>query len=129
MVTDKIGDLIIRIKNANLVKKESISLYSSKLKEAVAKALVSAGFVKSVSKTKNGKELVIELSYKADKTPRIENVQRLSKPSRRIYKTFSEIKPFKNGFGATIFSTPKGILSDKEARKEKVGGEAMFRIW
>lgn len=129
MVTDKIGDLIIRIKNGNLAKKESVSLYSSNLKFAVAEALARAGYIKSVAKSKNGKMLEIELAYKSDKTPKIENVQRLSKPSRRIYKTVSEIKPFKRGYGATILSTPKGILSDKEAMKQKVGGELMFRIW
>ena len=129
MVTDKIGDLIIRIKNANLVGKESISLYTSNLKYAVAEALMKAGFVKSVSKSKNGKMLEIELAYKADKTPKIENVQRISKPSRRMYASVSDIKPFKNGFGATILSTPKGILSNKEAFKQKVGGEIMFRVW
>ncbi len=129
MVTDKIGDLIIRIKNANLAKKESVSLYSSKIKETVAEAIARAGFVKSVSKSKNGKMLEIALLYKADKTPRIQNVERVSKPSRRVYRSVLEIKPFKNGFGAIIFSTPKGILSDKEARKQKVGGEAMFKIW
>ena len=129
MVTDKIGDLIIRIKNANLKGKEMVTLYTSNLKYAVAEALLRAGFVKSVAKSKNGKMLEIELAYKADKTPRIENVQRISKPSRRIYKNVDEIKPFKNGFGATILSTPKGILSGKEAFKAKVGGEVMFRIW
>ncbi len=129
MVTDKIGDLIIRLKNANLKGKESITLYTSNLKFAVAEALQRSGFVKSVSKSKNGKELEIVLAYKADKTPKIENVQRISKPSRRIYKPVSDIKSFKNGFGSMILSTPAGILSDKEARKQKVGGEAMFRIW
>jgi len=129
MVTDKISDLIIRIKNANLKGKESVSLHASNLKYAVAEALLRAGFVRSVAKSKNGKMLEIELAYKADKTPRIEDVQRISKPSRRIYKPVAEIKPFKNGFGATILSTPKGILSGKEAFKQKVGGEVMFRIW
>ena len=129
MVTDKIGDLIIRIKNANLRGKESVSLYTSNLKYAVAEALLRAGYVASVAKSKNGKMLEIELAYKADKTSRIEDVQRISKPSRRIYKTSAELKPFKNGFGATILSTPKGILSNKEAFKQKVGGEVMFRIW
>ena len=129
MVTDTIGDLIIRIKNANLRGKESVTLYTSNLKYAVAEALLRAGYVKSVAKSKNSKMLEIELAYKADKTSRIEDVQRISKPSRRIYKNVSEIKPFKNGFGATIISTPQGILSGKEAFKQKVGGEVMFRIW
>ncbi len=129
MVTDTIGDLIIRIKNANLVKKDSITLYTSKLKEAVAEALQRGGYVQSVTKTKNGKMLEITLAYNEDKTPKVIDVQRISKPSRRIYKPFSELKPFKNGFGSIILSTPKGILSNKEAFKQKVGGEVMFKIW
>ena len=129
MVTDSIGDLIIRLKNGNLAKKESISIFNSKLKEAVADALLRNGFVKSVSKTKNGKMLEIELSYREDKSPKILNVSRISKPSRRIYKNVSEIKPRANKLGLTMLSTPKGILSDKEAYKQKVGGEAMFKSW
>ncbi len=129
MVTDTIGDLIIRIKNANLVKKDSVTLYTSKLKEAVAEALQRSGYVQSVTKTKNGKMLEITLAYNQDSSPKVTDVQRISKPSRRIYKPFSEIKPFKNGFGAIILSTPKGILSNKEAFKQKVGGEVMFKIW
>ncbi len=129
MVTDTIGDLIIQVKNANRVGKESISLYSSTIKESIAKALERAGFVKSVSKSKNGKMLEIALSYKYDKTPKVTGVQRISKPSRRIYKGSAELKPFKNGFGSVIVSTPKGILTDKEAVKEKIGGEVMFKIW
>lgn len=87
MVTDKIGDLIIRIKNANLKGKDSVSLYASNLKVAVAEALARTGYVGAVKKSDNGKMLEIALAYKADKSSRIENVQRISKPSRRIYKT------------------------------------------
>jgi len=129
MVTDIIGDFIIRLKNANLIGKESVSVYSSKAKDAVAGTLARAGFVKSVSKSKNGKMIEIALSYKADKSPRISNVQRISKPSRRIYQKSTDIKIFKGGFGTTVFSTPNGVLTDKEARKQKVGGEVMFKIW
>lgn len=127
MVTDNIGDFIIRLKNGNLAGKESISLYTSKAKEAVADALVRAGFVKSFSK--NGKMLEVVLAYKEDKTPKITNVSRISKPSRRIYKGVSEIKPTANKMGLIILSTPAGVLSNKEAYKQKVGGEAMFKIW
>ncbi len=128
MVTDKIGDLINRIKTANLKGKDSITLYSSKLMFAIAESLQRAGFVKSVTKTKSGK-LEIALEYKSDKTPKVQGVQRISKPSRRLYKSSEELKPFKNGFGSVIVSTPKGILTNKEATKEKVGGEIMFKIW
>jgi len=129
MVTDIIGDFIIRIKNANLVGKESISVYTSNLKVGVADALVRAGYVKSFSKNSTGRMLDVVLNYKSDKTPKISGVQRVSKPSRRIYQKSTEIKPFKYGFGTVIVSTPIGILSNKEAVKQKVGGEILFKIW
>ncbi|MBU6370695.1 MAG: 30S ribosomal protein S8 [Patescibacteria group bacterium] len=129
VITDTIGDLIIRLKNGNRVGKDTVSVRASKLKSAVAEALVRAGFVKSVSAGKGGAMLDIELAYGAEKTPRIAGVARVSKPSRRVYMPVSEIRPFKGGFGALILSTPAGILSDKEAIKAKAGGEALFRIW
>ena len=129
MVTDIIGDFIIRIKNGNLANKETVSIYYSKNKEAVADALVRTGYLKSFSKNSTGKMLDVVLNYKADKTPKITDVQRISKPSRRVYQKSSEIKPFKSGFGATIISTPAGILSNREAVKQKVGGEILFKIW
>lgn len=129
MVTDIIGDFITRIKNANLAGKEVVSVYTSKNKVAVADALARAGYIKSFSKSNSGKTLDIVLNYKSDKTPKIEGVQRVSKPSRRIYQKSGDIKPFKFGYGATIISTPAGILTNKEAVKQKVGGEVLFKIW
>jgi small subunit ribosomal protein S8 len=129
MVTDIIGDFIIRIKNANLANKEVVSMYSSKNKVAVADALARAGYIKSFSKNSTDKMLDIVLNYKSDKSAKITGVERISKPSRRIYQGSSEIKPFKNGFGAIIISTPNGVLSNKEAVKQKVGGEVLFKIW
>jgi small subunit ribosomal protein S8 len=129
MVTDTIGDFIIRIKNSNLAGKESVTLYNSKMNLAIAEALVKAGFLKSVSKIKGDKMLEIALLYKSDKTPKITSVGRISKPSRRVYKKSSELKSFRNGLGSTILSTPAGILSNKDAFKQKVGGEVLFKIW
>lgn len=129
MVTDIIGNFIIRLKNANSSHKESVSVYTSKSKEAIADALVRAGFVKSFSKNSSGKMLDIILAYKTNNDPKINGVKRISKPSRRIYKGYKEIKPFKNGFGTTIYSTPWGVFSDKEAIKKNVGGEVLFNIW
>jgi len=127
MVTDIIGDFIIRLKNANIAGKDVVSVYTSKNKTAIADALVRVGYVKSFSN--NGKMLEVVLDYKSDKSPKITGVQRVSKPSRRVYQKSGDIKPFKNGFGATIISTPNGILSNKEAVKQKVGGEILFKIW
>ena len=129
MVTDNIGDFIIRIKNANLAGKESVSVYTSKNKVAVADALLRAGYIKSFLNNGAGKMLDVVLAYKADKTPKITNVQRVSKPSRRVYQKSGDIKSFKYGYGAIILSTPAGILSNKEAVKQKVGGEVLFKIW
>ena len=129
MVTDIIGDFIIRIKNANLAGKEAVSVYTSKNKVAVADALARAGYIKSFSKNSTGRMLDVVLNYKTDKTPKITGVQRISKPSRRVYQKTTEIKPFKSGFGTVIISTPAGILSNREAVKQKVGGEILFKIW
>lgn len=129
VVTDVIGDFIIRIKNANRAQKETVTFYASKKKEAVAQALVRAGFIASATKTKNGKMLEVKLAYNPDQTPKVSQVERISKPSRRVYQGVADIKPFKNGFGAVVFSTPAGILTNKEAAKQKVGGEALFKIW
>ena len=128
MVTDPVSDLIIRIKNAGKVRKESVLLPYSKLKEAIANVLVAEGYLKSASKKKTSSILEVVLNYHNGEA-KIKEVERISKPSRRIYKGFEDIHPMKGGFGKTIFSTPKGILTDRQAIKEKVGGEVLFKIW
>ena len=87
------------------------------------------GYDNQPSFSKNGKMLDVVLSYKADKSSKIIGVKRISKPSKRVYMKSTDIKPFKSGFGATILSTPAGILSNREAVKQKVGGEVLFKIW
>ncbi len=131
MVGDPISDLIIRIKNAGNVGKESIEMPHSNLKASVAEALSKAGYLGKVGKVGKGvkKELTIELLYKKNGAPRIMDVKRISKPGRRLYKSVKHIFPVRYGKGAAIFSTPKGILTDDEARKERVGGEELFKIW
>ena len=128
MVTDPVSDLIIQIKNAGKVRKESVLLPYSKLKEAIANVLVAEGYLKSASKKKTSPTLEVVLNYHNGES-KVKEVQRISKPSRRIYKGFEDIHPMKGGFGKTIFSTPKGILTDRQAIKEKVGGEVLFKIW
>ena len=129
MVTDIIGDFIIRIKNGNLAGKETVSMYTSRNKEAMADALMRAGFIKSFSKNSTGKMLELVLSYKSDKMPKITGVQRVSKPSRRVYVQSKNMRPFKSNFGISIFSTPKGIMTSRSAKKEGIGGEHLFNIW
>lgn len=128
MVTDPISDFIIRLKNAGRVQKESLLLPYSKLKEAIAVVLVAEGYLKSASKKKTAPTLEVVLNYH-DGESKIKEVERISKTSRRVYKGFDEIHPNKGGFGKSIFSTPKGILTDRQAIAQKVGGELLFKIW
>ncbi len=128
MVNDPISDLIIRLKNAGRVRKESVLLPYSKLKEAIATVLVAEGYLQSATKKKTSPTLEIVLKYHNGES-KIKEVDRISKPSRRVYKGFEDIHPMKGGFGRTIFSTPKGILTDRQAIREKVGGEVLFKIW
>ena len=131
MVSDTVGDFIIRLKNAGAVKKTSVSVPYSALKHAIAEKLKNAGFVQSVEKKgkKARKTLDVALKYDNEKLPVIHGVKRVSKPGRRLYRSAREIVPVRYGHGALILSTPKGILTGKEARKENVGGEALFEIW
>ncbi|MEK7182365.1 MAG: 30S ribosomal protein S8 [Patescibacteria group bacterium] len=130
MVNDPISDFIIKIKNATLVGKEEVSIPYSNLKYAIAMTLSKAGFVGEIAKKgkKITKAIDVQLLYK-NKKSKISDVQRISKLSRRIYLGVNDIKPVKQGKGSLILSTPKGILTDKEAKKERVGGEALFKIW
>jgi small subunit ribosomal protein S8 len=131
MVGDPIGDFIIRLKNAATAGHASVSVPYSKMKMAVAEALRDAGFVKAVEKRgkKVRKTIHVDLLYTKDGKPRVTSVKRLSKPGRRIYRSVREIFPVRYGKGLLVLSTPNGILTDKEARKERVGGEALFEIY
>lgn len=127
---DSISQLIVELKNASRAGKEAITVAHSGYVEAVAEALARKGYVKpskKIGKTVK-KTLEIGIIYVNGKA-RINDVKRVSKPSKRLYKGYSEIFPIKQGYGSTFVSTPKGILSDDEARKEKVGGEILFSIW
>ncbi len=131
MISDAIGDLIVRLTNAGAIHKASVSVPYSAFKMAVAEKLKDAGFVAVVEKKgkKVRKTLDITLKYDAAGQHAIRGVKRISKPGRRMYKSFREIIPVRYGYGVLVLSTPKGVLTDKEARKEKVGGEALFEIW
>lgn len=130
-MTDPIGDLIVRLTNAGAVKKASVSIPYSNFKHAVAQKLLEAGWVKQVEKKgkKVKKTLDIFLKYNENGVAHIQGVKRVSKPGRRLYRGVGDIVPVRYGHGSLILSTPKGVLTDKEAKKEKVGGEALFEIW
>lgn len=130
MHTDPIADLINRIKIANQKGHKTMSVPHSKMKESVLAALKKEGFITDFAKKgkKVQKTLDIDLAF-VDGKPKIKSVIRMSKPSRRSYLGVRDIHPIRQGFGRMILTTPKGILSDVDARKERVGGEPLFTIW
>jgi small subunit ribosomal protein S8 len=126
---DPIANMLIAIKNGGLVKKTTVILPSSKMKVAILELLKTEGYIKTYKVSGDVKQTVeVVLEYKKD-APRINGVARVSKQSKRIYTGVKDISSFKYGHGMTVLSTPKGILSDKQARKEQVGGELLFTIW
>ena len=131
VITDSVGDMIIRIKNAGAAKKEAVSVPHSLLKASIAEKLKERGYVGNVEKRgkKVKKTLDIALVYNENGSPKIRDVQRISKPGRRVYLSTYDITPVKYGHGTSILSTSKGILTGEEARKARVGGEILFNIW
>ena len=129
-MNDQIADMIVRIKNAGDARKESLVLPYSKMKLSIAEILQKEGFVKNV--VKKGKKVInsieITLIYEGD-APRIKGVDRISKFSRRVYQKSKDLRPVMQGQGLLVLTTPKGILTSKEARKANVGGEPLFKIW
>lgn len=130
MVINKIAQLVINLKNANKAGKTSTSMLHSNFNEAIVEVLKKAGYVAnySVKGKVPTKMLEVELAYE-DGKPKITGVQQISQHSRRVYSGYKEVKPVRNGFGALIVSTPNGIMLDREAKKQKVGGETLFKIW
>ena len=131
MVTDPVGDMLIRIKNAGNAGKKTVSFPYSKLKFEIMKLLFEKRILGEISKKgkKNIKLIEAVLLYDESENPKISGFKRFSKPSCRIYLGTKEIHKVKNGFGFGVYSTVKGIVSDKEARLSKVGGEFLFEIW
>ncbi len=127
---DPISNIITNLKNGSAAGKELVVVPHSNFTAAVVEALTRKGYVKpGIKKGKKvQKTLEVGLIYVNGKA-RINDVKRLSKPSKRLYKGYSEIHRIMQGFGSTFISTPKGILSDDEARAQKVGGEILFQIW
>ncbi len=125
---DQIANMINMVKNAGRAKHEFVVVPHSKVKFAIAECLVREGYLKSVAKkTKKGFPIIeVGLVYTEDGTPKITGVDRISKSSCRVYKG---VKDIKRVYGLTLLSTSKGILTEKEARKEMVGGEVLFKIW
>lgn len=131
MITDVIGDFINRLTTATAVRKSTVSVPFSSLKHQIALVLKREGYLGEISETEDGvsKLLTVELVYDPDGEPRIHGVKRISKPGRRLYASVRDVIPVKNGKGCMVITTPKGIMTDKDARKNRVGGETMFTIW
>lgn len=125
---DTISDLIINIKNASAVGKETTSVRRSKLKESIVEVLAREGYVVAPKNNKDSKSLEIGLIYD-EYGPRVKGVERVSKLSRRMYSDVKSLRSVKNGHGIMVLTTPKGIMTDSEARKQNVGGELLFKIW
>ncbi len=130
MVTDPIADMLTRLRNAQQVGKKTVELPFSKFKFELAKIIKRAGYIEEMAKhgKKNKKILEVVLKYK-DKTPAISEIKRISKPGRRIYVSSKDIRPVRQGFGMIIISTSRGLMTDKEAKKQKLGGEVICEIW
>ena len=126
MVNDPIADFLVRLQNASMVGHSYVTLPYSSIKNAIAKILEREGYLANVAKKNNA--LVVGLSYTEGK-PAIQGVKRISKPSRRMYMGVREVKPVKRGHGLLVLSTPLGVVSGKEAREKRVGGEVLFEIW
>jgi small subunit ribosomal protein S8 len=127
---DSISNMIIMMKNASLAGKDSITVPYSKMKNAIAECLKEEGYIKDISKKVKKGQPLLEVGLVYDgKKPKITEVERISKQSRRIYFGVKNIHSVRNGAGVLVLSTPKGILSGKKARHEQVGGEALFRLW
>jgi len=130
-VSDPIADMLTRIRNAAKANFSSVDIPGSKLKVELAKVLKNEGFIKNYKFIKDTKQgiLRIYLKYGAGRSCAFLNIKRISKPSRRVYLKNKDIKPVLSGMGVSIISTSKGVMTDKRARKENLGGEILCSVW
>lgn len=129
-ISDPIGDMITRIRNAQMRGKAVVTTPASKLRVGVLEVLIKEGYIRSFSEIQvgNHSELSIELKY-SEGTPVIEKITRVSKPGRRVYSSVKDLPLVRNGLGISILSTPKGVMSDATARVENVGGEILCQVY
>jgi small subunit ribosomal protein S8 len=130
-VNDPVGDMLTRIRNAQMRRKSSVTTPGSKLRAHVLDVLKSEGYIRGYSTTEYGNgrtEFSIELKY-FDGEPVIKTIQRVSKPGRRVYSSVTAMPRVANGLGVTILSTPKGVMADHEAREQNVGGEVLCMVF
>ncbi|MBQ6851090.1 MAG: 30S ribosomal protein S8 [Oscillospiraceae bacterium] len=130
-ITDPIADLLTRIRNASQARHATVDVPASNMKKAIAQILVEEGYVKSYTVTEDDKQGVITITLKYTETnaPVITGLRRISKPGLRIYTSCEDMPKVMKGIGTAIISTPKGVMTDKKARKENVGGEVLAFVW
>ena len=130
MMTDPIADMLTRIKNANAMRHETVVVPSSKVKSAILAVLKAEGFIADYTVTSDVKSnTTITLKYTENNSRVIKGMKRISKPSLHVYSTAEELPKVLNGLGVAIISTSQGIMSDKQARKLKIGGEVLAYVW
>jgi small subunit ribosomal protein S8 len=130
-ISDVIADMLTRIRNASNAKHETVDIPASNMKKAIADILLEEGYIKAVSVIEDGKQGVIRvtLKYEQGKVRAIRGIKRVSKPGLRIYSNCEDMPRVMNGLGIAIVSTSKGIMTDKKARHENVGGEILAFVW
>ena len=130
-VTDSVADMLTRIRNANAAKHDTVEVPASNMKKAIAQILVDEGYIKSFTVEEDGKQgiITITLKYGPNKSPVITGLRRVSKPGLRIYTSCEDMPKVMKGLGVAILSTPKGVMTDKEARKANVGGEVLCKVF
>ncbi len=131
-ITDTIADMLTRIRNANSAKHDSVDIPASNMKKAIAQILVDEGYVKSFQVIEDGKQGIIRVVLKyqgPSKSPVLLGLRRVSKPGLRIYSSSEDMPKVLKGIGTAIVSTSKGVMTDKRARKEHVGGEVLAFVW
>jgi len=128
---DPVSNMLTIIKNGQAVNKETVTFPYSKLKFEIAKILEKNNLVSKTERKekKTNKIIEISLKYREDKTPVISGLKKISKPGQRVYLGWRELKSVKSGFGRAIISTPQGLMTNKEARKKKLGGEVICEVW
>lgn len=134
VITDPIADMLMRIRNAGNAGKATVAMPFSDMKLRIANVLLKEGYISSVkkmtTKTKTPQRMLeLGVCYDAPRTPRVRGMERVSRPSRRLYAGAKDIRKVNQGHGIMILSTPKGILTGDEARKEHVGGEIICKVW
>ncbi|WP_163533434.1 30S ribosomal protein S8 [Helicobacter suis] len=131
MVNDIVADSLTRIRNASMRRLEVTELYYAKIVESILEIFKARGFITNYRLVeKDGKSFIsVELSYDEKGRPVINEIKRLSKPGRRVYKQSRELKRFKNGYGVVVVSTNKGVITNEEAYRQNVGGEVLCSIW